>query len=112
MHDTLHYDIFQGNSTDRLVLDPEVQARADITTCAESITSISPTIVTCTLAGDACAVVACAQDKTDFGNCYDCICFVVDQILGSTCETCAGSVPHCDLIWYTFLAVLTMKLYS
>ena len=97
MLDTLYYDIFQGNSTDRLVLDPEVQARADITTCAECVPSISSTIATCALSGDACAVVACAQDKIGLGNCYDCICFAVGQILGSTCETCSGSLLYPSL---------------
>ena len=82
----------------------------------ECLTTIASTIGTCALAGDACAVVACVQDEIGSTNdCYDCVCFAVDQSLGSMCDTCSGSpilVPHCDLLWFTFLAFLTMKLYN
>ena len=52
MLDTLYCDIFQGNNnTDKLVLNPELQARSDITTCVECIPSITSIIETCALSG-------------------------------------------------------------
>ena len=51
MLDTLYCDIFQGNNTDKLVRDPELQARSDITTCVECVPSITSTIMTCALSG-------------------------------------------------------------
>ena len=53
MLDTLYCDIFQGNNnTDKLVLNPELQARSDITTCVECIPSITSIIETCALSGN------------------------------------------------------------
>merc|ERR1711971_667311 len=98
----------------KLVQDTKLQDRSSVVTCVECVTTIAGTVTTCALAGDACAVVACVQDQIGSTNdCYDCVCFAVGTIVGSTCDTCSGvSNPHCDLVWYTFLAFLTMKLYD